>query len=267
MSRLLIPAQRREWIDDYLSVHKIVRIADLSKALDVSEATIRRDLEWLESEGVLERTYGGAILSRRIQLEPEYAYRAQTHTEEKCQIGLAVADLVEDGDIIFVNSGTTSTQVIRHIPVRADVTVITNNISAALEVGETGFELILLGGTFQPRSNSVAGHFAIENLSHVYASKAFVGVDGVSLKYGCTVPTSGEAQVVRQMLERTRGLITVMADHSKWGVVSNFEIATIDQVHRLVTDDGLDPDAHAALAAHSVEILAAGTALGLNRSM
>jgi DeoR family transcriptional regulator of aga operon len=94
MGKPLIPAQRREWIDNYLSVHKIVRIADLSKALDVSEATVRRDLKWLENEGVLECTYGGAILSRRIQLEPEYTYRAQTHTEEKCQIGLAVADLL-----------------------------------------------------------------------------------------------------------------------------------------------------------------------------
>ena len=94
MSKPLIPAQRCEWIDDCLSVHKIARIADLSKALDVSDATIRRDLEWLESEGVLECTYGGAILSQRIQLEPEYTYRAQTHTEEKCQIGLAVADLL-----------------------------------------------------------------------------------------------------------------------------------------------------------------------------
>ena len=266
MSKLLIPAQRREWIYAYLSVHKIVRIADLSKTLAVSEATIRRDLEWLESEGVVERTYGGAILSRRIPLESEYASRAQTHTEEKGEIGLAAAELVEDGDIIFVNSGTTSTQVIQHIPARIDVTVITNNVSAALEVGETKFGLILLGGTFQPRSNSVAGHFAIENLNHVYASKAFVGVDGVSLKYGCTVPTGGEAQVVRRMLEQTRGLITVMADHSKWGAVSNFEIATLDQVHRLVTDDGLHPEAYAALAAHSVEILTAGAALGPNRS-
>ena len=264
MSKLLIPAQRRERIHEYLTVHRIVRSADLGEMLDVSEATIRRDLEWLENEGILERTHGGAILSRRVQIEPEYAHRAQTRPEEKRRIGLAVAALIEDGDIIFINSGTTATQVILHIPSGADVTVITNNVRAALEVGETRFELILLGGMFQPRSNSVADRFAIENLNHVYASKAFVGVDGISLKYGCTVPSNAEAGIVRLMLERTRGPVTVVADSSKWGGISNFEIATIDQIHRLVTDDGFASDARAELEARSVEVLIAGAEPGLN---
>jgi DeoR family fructose operon transcriptional repressor len=226
--------------------------------LDVSEATIRRDLEWLEQEGIVERTHGGAILNQRINLEPTYHNRTLRNPEEKRKIGILAASLIKDGDIVFINSGTTTTQVIRNIQSNSDVTIITNNLSAAIELGEVDFELILLGGSFQPKSNSVAGRFGIENLRQIYATKAFIGVDGISLKYGCTVPSNGEAEIVRLMLERTRGPVTILADHSKWGVVSNFEVAKIEEIHRFITDDCFDPRAQASLATRSVEVLIAG---------
>ena len=94
----------------------------------------------------------------------------------------------------------------------------------------------------------------MENLKHVYANKAIIGVDGISLKYGCTVPSNGEAEVVRQMIERTTGDIIIVADHSKWGVVSNFQIATIDEVDVLITDEAIDKAAFKLLEAHSVKI-------------
>jgi DeoR family fructose operon transcriptional repressor len=258
MGKSLIPAQRRERIHEYLMAHKIVSTALLCEMLDVSDATVRRDLEWLENDGLVERTHGGAILNERLNLEPEYQQRAQRSPEEKNQIGLLAASMIEDGDIVFVNSGTTTTQVIRHIRNKADVTVITNNLIAVLELGEVGYDLLLLGGEFQPKSHSVAGRFAMSNLSQVYASKAFIGVDGISLKHGYTVPTNAEAEVVNLMLERTHGPIYIVSDHRKWGVVSNFAIAPITQIPRLITDEGLDPTARAALTARSVEIWLAG---------
>jgi DeoR family fructose operon transcriptional repressor len=126
-----------------------------------------------------------------------------------------------------------------------------------MDVGEVGFEILLLGGSFQPRSNSVAGRFAIQNLSQVYANKAFIGVDGISIKHGCTVPSNAEAEVVHVMLERTQGPIFVLADHSKWGVVSNFEVAPIHKINCLITDELLDSGARSNLLARSVEILIA----------
>lgn len=258
MNKPLIPAQRRERIQEYLAIYNIVRIADLSAMLNASEATIRRDLEWMEAEGIVERTHGGAILSQRALFEPEYKQRAQRHPDEKRWIGALAASMIDDGDIIFVNSGTTTTQMIRHIRGHAGITVITNNLNAALEIGAIGFDLILLGGDFQPKSNSVAGRFAIENLSKVYASKAFVGVDGISLKHGFTVPSNAEAETICTMLERTHGPVTLMADHSKWGVVSNFQIGTFGQIHRLITDDGISSQARAALAARNMELFIAG---------
>ena len=199
----------------------------------------------------------GAMLSQRITLEPEYQLRAKKHPEEKHMIGALASALIEDGDIVFINSGTTTTQVIHQIRSDADITVFTNNLHAALEMGEPGFHHYLIGGEFQPRSLSVAGRFAIENLKQVYANKTIIGVDGISLKHGCTVPANAEAEVVRLMIEHTKGQVIIVADHSKWGMVSNFQVASLNEIDKLVTDDAIDASAIESLAARSVESLIA----------
>ncbi len=257
MSKNLIPAQRREKIQEYLRIHKVARLTDLSEMLEASEATIRRDLETLEETGFLERTHGGAVLSLRLSREPEYQKRLLDRPEEKQRIGRVAASLIEDGDVVFINGGTTTTEVIRHIRSNAEITVVTNNLFAALEVEHFGFDLILLGGLYLPVSFSVGGYFATDNLKQVYADKTFIGVDGISLKYGCTFPTSAEAEVVRTMMGRTRGPVYVVADHSKWGTVSNYEVSEIEKIRCLITDAGIDVAARESLAAHSVELLIA----------
>lgn len=257
MSKPLIPAQRRDRIQEFLVANKIARTADLCALLDASEATVRRDLEWLEQEGFLERTHGGAILSQRVSLETGYQQRALTFPEEKRSIGALAATLIEKDDVVFLNSGTTTTEVIRQLRGDSSVSIFTNNLTAAFEVGEPSFQYFLVGGEFQPRSNSLAGRFAVENLGQVFANKAVLGVDGISLRYGCTVPSNAEAEIVRQMIKQTRGEIIIVADHSKWGVFSNFQIAAIGEINRLITDPGVDPLAAEALADHGVQILIA----------
>ena len=257
MSKPLIPAQRREKIQEFLAIHQIARTADLCSLLETSEATVRRDLEWMEQKGILERTHGGAILSQRMILEQEYQQRAQHHPEEKRKIGELAASLIENGDIVFINSGTTATQVLQHIRRDMRITVFTNNVSAVMELGDPGFHYLMTGGEFQPRSNSLAGRFALDNLNLVYANKAILGVDGISLKHGCTVPTLPESEVVRKMIERTKGQVLIVADHSKWGVVSNFQIANIDEVDKLVTDDLFPKSAVEELASHTIPCLIA----------
>lgn len=257
MSKSLIPAQRRERIQEYLALHKIVKLDELYKMLGASEATVRRDLEWMEHEGTLERTHGGAMLSQRMTFEPEYTQRASTNPEEKRLIGELAASLINDGDVVFINSGTTTAQVIRNIHSNIGITIFTNNLRAVLEAGEVGYDLYLIGGEYQPHSNSVAGRFASDNLRQVYADKTILGVDGISLIHGCTVPSNAEAEVVRLMIERTKGEILIVADHTKWGVVSNYQIATIDEVDKLITDAAIDLSTIESLAAHSVNILVA----------
>ncbi|MCJ7433676.1 MAG: DeoR/GlpR family DNA-binding transcription regulator [Anaerolineales bacterium] len=263
MSKSLIPAQRRERIQEYLVIHQIARSVDLCGLLETSEATVRRDLEWLEQKGVLERTHGGAILSQRMTFEQEYQQRAQHHPEEKKRIGELAASLIENGDIVFVNSGTTATQVLQHIRKDLSITVFTNNVRAIADIGNPGFHYYLTGGEFQSRSNSVSGRFALDNLGLVYANKAILGIDGISLKHGCTVPTDLEAEVVHRMIERTKGQVIVVADHSKWGVVSNFQVANVNEIDKLVTNEGFSKSAVEDLAGHSVEVLMASESAGV----
>ena len=255
MGKTLIPAQRREKIQEYLAVYQIARTTDLMELLETSEATVRRDLEWLEQKGFLERTHGGAILNQRVVFEQEYQQRVKNFPDEKRRIGEIAASLIEEGDIVFVNSGTTATQVLQHIPHNPHITVFTNNISAVMDIGDPGFQLHLTGGEFQARSNSLAGRFALDNLNLVFANKALLGVDGISLKHGCTVPTNPEAEVVRKMIEHTKGQVIIIADHSKWGKVSNFPVASMEEVDKVITDEGLDRTSIRDLAERSVEVL------------
>lgn len=257
MGKPLIPAQRRDRIQEYLTIHQIVRTGDLCTLLETSEATVRRDLEWLEQKGVLERTHGGAILSQRVIFEQAYQQRAQHYPEEKKRIGEFAASLIEEGDIVFINSGTTATQVLQHIRRDSRITVFTNNVNAALEIGDPGFLYYLTGGEFQSRSNSLSGRFALDNLNLVFANKVILGVDGISLKHGCTVPTNAEAEVVRRMIDRTKGQVIIVADHSKWGAVSNFPVANIDEIDKLVTDEGFGQTAIEDLKEKSIDTLIA----------
>lgn len=257
MGKSLIPAQRREKIQEYLGIHQIARTTDLMELLETSEATVRRDLEWLEDKGFLERTHGGVILNQRVIVDQEFQQRIKKYPDEKKVIGEMAASLIEEGDIIFVNSGSTAAQVLKNIPPNPRITVYTNNMSVLTDIIDPGFKLHLIGGEFQSRSNSLAGRFALDNLGLVFANKAILGVDGISLRHGCTVPTSPEAEVVRRMIERTKGQVIVVADHSKWGAVSNYPVAEIDEINKWVTDNGLSKQAKKEIGEHDVGVLVA----------
>jgi len=253
----LIPAQRRERIRELVRAQGAVKVAALSELLGVSEITIRRDLEVLEQEGILERTHGGAIYSHRMRIEPLYTEKDRLHQEEKRLIGQAAAQLVEEGDTLLINSGSTTLQVIRHLVGKKNIRVITSNVGAVLAVQDRQFDLMLIGGSFRPQSNSLVGPLAVLSLQQVYGSKAFIGVDGISAKYGLTTPILQEAEVARLMIERTRGPVIVVADHSKLGVVSNFVTAPLEQVDILVTDEGFDEEYRAGLEELGVKIIIA----------
>ena len=264
MVKSLIPAERHHRIQALLEQRRVASIVDLSDRLGVSEATIRRDLEVLEARGLLERTHGGAILTRRLPTEPIYAQSAGVHPLEKRLIGGAAAALVGEGDTVFVNSGTTTTEVMRHLAARLDLTeatIITTNISGVLDLRHPGLEVHLLGGSFRPQSNAVVGDAALRALKQVYADKCFLGVDGFSLKCGLTTPVLAEAEIARLMLERTRGAVVVVADSSKWGVVSNYEIGAIDQAHVLVSDQALPSEAAAGLGGRGLRVVRASADL------
>jgi DeoR family fructose operon transcriptional repressor len=202
-------------------------VADLSNRLGVSEITIRRDLETLEQEGVLERTHGGAIYSQRMRAEPLYTEKDRIHRREKQAIGRAAATLVEEGDTILINSGSTTLQVMRHLRLSGQrgVKIITSNTGKLAEAWDSDQELILTGGTFRQASNSLVGPLAVMALKQVNANKAFIGVDGISARYGLT----------------------------------DFVTMPADKMDILVTDDGFDEGYRVELEELGVEIIIATT--------
>lgn len=252
-----LPAERHARIQELLREHRVVRVAALSEQLGVSEVTIRRDLEALERRGLLERTHGGAVVTQRMRAEPAYVEAISRNIEEKRLIGRAAAELVEPGDAVYLNGGTTTLQVFRHLRTPG-VRVITNHVGIALEAADHGVELLLLGGHYRAPSNSVVGPFATDALRRTHATKAFIGVEGVSLASGLTTPVAAEAEIARVMIEQTRGQVIVVADHSKVGTVADFVIVPLEQVDRLVVDAGIGTEYRDQLVDASIDVVVAG---------
>jgi DeoR family transcriptional regulator, fructose operon transcriptional repressor len=252
-----LPAERHRRIQELLRERQVVRVSTLSDLMGVSEVTIRRDLEGLERRGLLERTHGGAVLTQRMRSEPAYVDAVASNPEEKRRIGRTAAALIEPGDAVYLNGGTTTLQVFRHL-VAPGVKVMTNHVGIALEAADRDVELLLLGGHYRAPSNSVVGPFATDALRRTYANKAFIGVEGVSLRSGLTTPNAAEAEIARVMIEQTRGTVSVVADHGKIGTVADFAIAPLDQVDRLIVDPAIDDGYREQLGEAGIEVVLAG---------
>jgi DeoR family fructose operon transcriptional repressor len=261
MPSSFIPAERQRLIRELVRSQGVVKVVDLSDRLDVSEITIRRDLETLEQEGILERTHGGAIYSQRKHFESLFTDKGHVHRQEKKAIGQAAAAMMEDGDTLLINSGSSTLQVIRHLRLSGQqgIKIITNNVGALTEVQDSELELILTGGTFRQASNSLVGPLAARTLEQVNGHKAVIGVAGISARYGLTTPVLQEANIVRLMIERTRGPVIVVADYSKVGVVADFVSTAADKVDILVTDRGFEEEYRAELEEQGIEIVIAST--------
>jgi len=227
-----LPAERRRHLLELLRERGAVRASDLVAELGVSEVTVRRDLEALARRGLLERSHGGATLPGGAPAVVPVPERAAA----KRAIGRAAAALVGPGETVFLNGGSTTLEVFRHLAV--PVTVVSNNVLAALESVVRDVELILLGGHVRtdPVERTVVGPFATETLRRTFANRAVLGVGGVSADAGVTTPIAAEAEIARLMIEQTRGAVVVVADASKLGAVSDFAVGPLDRVNVLVTE-------------------------------
>lgn len=238
---------------DRLRAHGVVRATDLVDELGVSEVTVRRDLAGLERRGQLERTRGGAVLPGGALP----AVGAAGRRSEKRAVGRVASRLVRSGDTIFLNGGTTTLEVFRHLAVPC--TVITNNVLVALEPVNLDVELLLLGGHVRvdPAERTVVGPFATEALRRTFATRALLGVGGVAVEQGITTPIAAEAEIARAMIEQTREQVVVVADGSKLDAVDDFVICPLERVDALVTDAPAEGATGEALAGAGVEVVIA----------
>ena len=173
-----IPASRQQYILSRIQEEGTVNVNQLSEALEVSELTIRRDLDQLAKRGLVERTHGGASLRRNLSVEPDYLQKASEYPLEKNVIGEGVLDLVDEGDTLYINSGTTTLEVIRAlVDSKKRLTIVTNNIDAAYVCKESEtIRLVLAGGVYRARSHSVSGSLSSLVVEQIWANKAIIGV-------------------------------------------------------------------------------------------
>ena len=251
----MFPAERQGRILEMLAEQRGVRVSALSDLLGVSEMTIRRDLERLETEGLLSRTHGGAILKQHLVEEPRYVTNVRTHAQEKQRIAQATAAMIKPGETVFLGSGTTATQVLSHVDPELQARIITHNLGAVSSAQGKALDVILLGGLYRPRSNTLEGALSIEVLSGFHASRFILGADGVSLEEGVTTASVGIAGVERAMIRQTRGEIVVLADSSKVGAVGDVVICALDMVNIVIVDDGVGQDVREEMELRGLQVI------------
>ncbi len=218
-----------------------VRVTALREALGVSEITIRRDLVFLEKKNLIERTFGGAISTLRLNKEENYSNRSKLELENKDSIAKLAAGLIEDGDTVFINGGSTTNHIFRYINT-SNIKIVTTNAGCIGQIENPAIELVLAGGLYRLQSNSFVGGFTTGILNQVNANKAILGVDALSCRYGMTTPKQQAAETTRLMMDRTMGEIIVITDHRKIGLVSDYVTAPINRIDTLISDYQLDQE-------------------------
>lgn len=230
---------RQERLRDFVRKQGVVRIEEIVRELGISAATARRDLDALESAGQIRRVHGGAMRVETPLEEPLFDDKAGRSAKEKRQIAAAAARLIQPGDVIFLDGGSTVLELARLLVDRSDLTILTNSLRAAVELSGRGPTLILLGGELRRRSQTFVGALTRLMLEHLHISRAFMGTMGLSVKHGLTTTDAGEAFTKEQVMERAAEVV-LLVDHAKIGHDSAIRAGGLEDVDILVTDAGLD---------------------------
>lgn len=251
-------SERRERILSLLREGGRVRVTDLVAALGVTDTSIRRDLACLEGEGKLRRVHGGAVALPSDPRAERYTEKLSVRLAEKRRIGTAAAEMVEPGDVLIIDSGTTTLQVAVAIPgtLRSGgmLTMVTNSLPLVGELRTwPAPNLVLLGGYYLPDYQATVGPQAIEQLSRISAHKVFLGADGLTVAEGITTGHVLMADVDRLMGERARQVI-VTTDSSKLGRAGLARVIPIQKIHMLITDHDAPADIVDAIRAEGVEV-------------
>ncbi|HET8718984.1 MAG TPA: DeoR/GlpR family DNA-binding transcription regulator [Nocardioidaceae bacterium] len=245
----MLAAERQARILQEVQAKGAVRVSDLSRLLEVSDMTIRRDLDILASQNRLSKVHGGATVPSTLSTdEPGFEAKWQRETAEKEAIASAAAQLVRPGSAIGLSAGTTTWTLAHHLRHSPDLTVVTNSmrIAGVLHSGGPQAPNVVLTGGVRTPSDALVGSLAVTSLKLLHLDIVFLGVHGMDRDAGFTTPNLAEADTNQAFVAAGRQLV-VLADHTKWGTVGISTIVPLDRADVLITDDGLAPDALSAL--------------------
>lgn len=247
--------ERRQHILSIIRQEGRVLVAEISDALAISRITIRKDLDYLESKGLVQRTHGGALAPHKgALLDPSLEEKQHQQFKEKRRIADAAVTLVKEGQCVLLDSGTTTTAVAHALRAFSRLTVVTNAVNIAAVLADTDFEVILTGGTLRRNSFSLVGPLAEDVLHEIHADLLFLGVDGFDAKIGLTTPNILESRVNRAMIKAARKVVAV-CDSTKFSRRSLAIIAPPSAVHMVITDSHLPKEDEEALRSAGVEIM------------
>ncbi len=231
----MLQNERQEQIIALLEDKKTVRIGELSKILNVTRETVRRDLYEMEKQGLLKKVHGGAMLNKTVD-EPHISQRQVSNITEKERIAKKAAEYVEDGDAVFIDLGSTTLMLAKCLRNKNNITVITNSLPVAVEMSEHPHaKVILCGGELRSGELSLSGPVALKSLEDFYIDKAFIGVGGISPDNGFTDYHVGDAEVRRLMMRRAKETFA-LADYSKFRITAFMKVCSLNEVDMVITD-------------------------------
>lgn len=262
----LLAEQRRALILDEVRRRGGVRVNELTRKLGVSDMTVRRDLDALARQGVVEKVHGGAVpVVEASTHEPGFEAKSGLELSAKEDIARAAAAMVAPGTAIALSGGTTTYALAHQLLDVPDLTVVTNSVRVAdvfhaaqrTSGQRQGAATVVLTGGVRTPSDSLVGPVADQAIAALHFDVLFLGVHGISVEAGLSTPNLAEAETNRRLVQSARRVV-VVADHTKWGTVGLSSFAALEQIDTLVTDDGLPAGARAEISEHLRRLVVAG---------
>ena len=235
---IMFAHERYQAISALLARKQRMAVGELHAALNVSVATLRRDLTVMERAGALVRVHGGVLHPQSVRSEPSFTTKSETSVSAKQAIAAGVAQLIPDGVAVFVDSGTTCLAVARMLFTRPSVHLITNSVPLLQEAYDRGVTVTAIGGQLRPVSGALVGGEALSSVDLFHAAWAVIGTSGITLDGGLMTTEVHEAGVKQYFLQHAKQRV-VVADSTKWGVPSVVRFATWNDVNYWVTDRSL----------------------------
>ena len=243
---------RQQQILDRMALYGDVKLAELKDTFEVTEMTLRRDLEKLEQMGRLRRTLGGAIL---IGKDITLLERTGVLINEKMRIGLQAVQFIQPGDSIFIDGGSTTLQVAKCLRPNMNITVVTNALNIAAELIGKQISTIVVGGILLENTPTLVGPLVCDSLAKLAFDRVFIGTTGATVKHGLSNSNMHEAEIKRFVIKQAAEVIIVM-DHTKFGLKDLFSFASLSAIDRIVTDQLPEIELAQAFKEASVEIIA-----------
>jgi DeoR family fructose operon transcriptional repressor len=253
----LLKEQRWNKILEILKGNGAVSSSELANLFQVTHETIRKDLDSLARQGLLERTFGGAILSSTVRngdSDPPLELRNIANIQEKIEIGRCAAALIQPNDTVALDSSTTTLQLAKHIPENIGVSVITNALFILCElVKKKGIQVISVGGYYRSLSTSFLGGIALRTLEGFNINKAFLSGNAFSVDRGLMDPNEVEPEFKRKMIEIAQESI-LMVDHTKFGRIAPFTVCRATAFSTVISDRGLPEEHRQALSGQGIVV-------------